>query len=104
MKIKIRFYVLALATLATAENIQKPHISKTKTSVSERIITAAPVLHNDLFKRAIATCGFVRGNSGTHVLSDRIQVSDLINSVTPNMPGELQLRADTPRLRVLQQH
>ncbi|RMZ74332.1 hypothetical protein GMOD_00003354 [Pyrenophora seminiperda CCB06] len=28
------------------------------------VITPAPVVREDIFKRAIATCGFVRGNSG----------------------------------------
>ncbi|OAL57306.1 hypothetical protein IQ07DRAFT_675343 [Pyrenochaeta sp. DS3sAY3a] len=37
----------------------------TRTTVVQSVITPPPVVHGELFKRAVATCGFVRGNSAS---------------------------------------
>jgi hypothetical protein len=73
MSSEFRFLVLALATLSTAQNIEEPQRTITKASISASLITPAPIVHGDVFKRAIATCGYIRGNSGTRavIFSDK---------------------------------
>lgn len=60
--------LLLLAGLATAKDI--PRMPKetlgSLTAPSASIITPAPYVDDSLFKRIIATCGFIRGDSGTH--------------------------------------
>jgi hypothetical protein len=70
MSLNYTMFWLFLAGLATAKDIPRmPAETLSSPTVSfASAITPAPYLHKDLFKRVIATCGFVRGDSGTFYL------------------------------------
>jgi len=65
MRPSLRFDVLSIAALVAGKDIPNPHVRATgvQVAIPESLITPAPVLHGDIFKRSVATCGFVRGNS-----------------------------------------
>lgn len=69
MKFYIWTTMLALSGLGGADSefvgeIRNVRAVVTRTTVVQSVITPPPVVHGELFKRAVATCGFVRGNSG----------------------------------------
>jgi hypothetical protein len=107
MKLGFFYCVFGFVSLVTASNIR--NLPTQARAVSASVITPAPVLHGDVFKRSIATCGFVRGNSGTHAFNNtrRRSRSNNRTSLTVNMSRKLQLHNDYApgaRLRMLQQH
>jgi hypothetical protein len=107
MKVGFFYYVFVFASLVTANNIRD--LPTQARAVPASVITPAPVLHDDVFKRSIATCGFVRGNSGTHTYPQtRLkQGSNKLASLTVNMSRTLQLHkhcAPRAEFRMLQQH
>ncbi|KAH7377275.1 hypothetical protein BKA66DRAFT_588825 [Pyrenochaeta sp. MPI-SDFR-AT-0127] len=55
----------SLVAADTTEYVDNKHIDITRTTSPKSIITSPPVFHADLFKRAIATCGYIRGNSAS---------------------------------------
>ena len=102
-------HLCALASLAFAKDI--PNLTAQAASMRETVpasvITPAPVLHGDIFKRSLATCGYVRGNSGTRLSKMLISRSNRGDSIAFNMPRKLQLHdncAHRVQLWMLQQH
>jgi hypothetical protein len=71
MRLRLYLYTFVFASMVTAKDVQNLPVQATTTraAVPASIITPAPVLHDDVFKRAIATCGFIRGNSGTEMFN-----------------------------------
>jgi hypothetical protein len=107
MELGFFYYVFAFGSLVTASQIR--NLPAQARAVPASVITPAPILHGDVFKRSIATCGFVRGNSGTHTyLQARLNSrSNKPTSLTVNMSRKLQLHnhhAPRAQLRMLQQH
>jgi hypothetical protein len=65
MNLYFCFFIFALAALGAAVDTQNLQTAITKVAVPANfLVTPAPVPHSDIFKRAIATCGFLRGDSG----------------------------------------
>jgi len=69
----MRFHLILLASAVLAAAKAMPNkaaeaFPPSATLPQGSIITPAPQFHDNLLKRSIATCGFVRGNSGTDAL------------------------------------
>jgi hypothetical protein len=71
MRTRLRLCAVSLAALVLGKDIPNPQVQATgvQVAIPASLITPAPVLHGDIFKRSIATCGFIRGNSGTSVFT-----------------------------------
>ena len=71
MRLSLRFYVLSIAALVAGKDIPNPQVRATgvQVAIPQSLITPAPVLHGDIFKRSVATCGFIRGNSGALIFT-----------------------------------
>ncbi|KAI2483903.1 hypothetical protein Ptr902_02843 [Pyrenophora tritici-repentis] len=69
MLIEIFFLVSSFLWLAAAKDVPGVAVREmgAKAEAPASVITPAPIVHGDLFKRAIATCGFIRGNSASAV-------------------------------------
>lgn len=66
MRMKFGFFVSCLVWLAASKDVPDVAVRATgaQAAVPASVVTPAPVLYGDIFKRAIATCGYIRGNSG----------------------------------------
>ncbi|KAH6870272.1 hypothetical protein BKA58DRAFT_173730 [Alternaria rosae] len=69
IRTSLRFCALSIGALVAGKNIPNPQVRATgvQVAIPESLITPAPKLHDDIFKRSIATCGFIRGNSALPV-------------------------------------
>ncbi|KAK1907276.1 hypothetical protein P3342_005601 [Pyrenophora teres f. teres] len=69
MQMELCFLVSSLVWLAAAKGVPgvAVRVTGSKAAVPASVITPAPVVYGDIFKRAIATCGFIRGNSASAV-------------------------------------
>lgn len=67
---KFGILFLLLAGLALARDIPQVPVQTltSPTLAPASAITPAPLAHEDVFKRAIGTCGFIRGDSGIYSL------------------------------------
>ncbi|KAL1792579.1 hypothetical protein ACET3X_009086 [Alternaria dauci] len=65
MRLCLPLLVLSISSLVLAKYIPEEEVQSTRVqaAISASLITPAPQLQGDIFKRSIATCGFVRGNS-----------------------------------------
>ena len=64
------FYLIVFTQLVAANvmtDIHNTHATTTRPPSAKSIITPPPAFHGKLFRRAIATCGYIRGNSGTNI-------------------------------------
>jgi hypothetical protein len=108
MRLKFCFRLLAFASLVSAHDVRNIPVQATLAqAVPASLITPAPVLHDDIFKRSIATCGFIRGNSGTYPFQKLMSKANERDSLTLDMSRELQLHYNcAPRAPIwmLQQH
>jgi hypothetical protein len=67
MRSNLYLCALSIAALVVGKDVPNPQVRATRVeeATPASLITPAPLLHGDIFKRSIATCGFIRGNSGT---------------------------------------
>ncbi|KAF2850939.1 hypothetical protein T440DRAFT_423772, partial [Plenodomus tracheiphilus IPT5] len=54
-----------LVTAVSAREDQIIHTMSTQTTEATSVITPPPIIHDELAKRALATCGYVSGNSAS---------------------------------------
>jgi hypothetical protein len=87
MELQHCLHLFAFASLVVAKDIPNlpARAASTQDTVPASVITPGPVLHGDVFKRSIATCGYIRGNSGTHVSEKSISMPNEGNSIALNM-------------------
>ncbi|PVH93273.1 hypothetical protein DM02DRAFT_241492 [Periconia macrospinosa] len=65
MKLGFCMWVIAFALLAAADSPGDLHAGITPTASLKSVITPPPAFHAEVFKRALATCGYIRGNTAS---------------------------------------
>jgi hypothetical protein len=67
MKLGFCMWAIAFASLVAADSPGDLHAGITPTASLKSVITPPPAFHAELFKRTLATCGYIRGNTGTNI-------------------------------------
>ncbi|KAF1972861.1 hypothetical protein BU23DRAFT_144548 [Bimuria novae-zelandiae CBS 107.79] len=65
MKLGFCMWVIAFAPLVAADSPEYLHAGITLTASLKSVITPPPDFHAELFKRTLATCGYIRGNTAS---------------------------------------